>query len=328
MDSITKNRQSTTTLRAMIERAYGPDQVPDGEDFATELSYGFFNALYRVRLRDGAQAVLKIAPPAGVALMAREHGMMRNEIAAMELVRRASDVPVPRVHHNDVTGDLCGADWFAMEYVDAACFGIAAEAGELTPEVVDAGFEHLGALNRDLNRIVGERFGPVDGPGFATWPEAATTMFADVLADGARAGVDLGWDADVVRKVWDDHADVLAEVTVPRFVEVDLWAKNSMIREGRIVAIIDHERAMFGDPLMEAGLTGLDLPFFPDPTPFRRGFGLTGLTDGERTRRHLYTLWLAVTMLVETTYREQTPEQYRWAREQLDIVLGLLGRTR
>lgn len=327
MESVTKNRQSPETLRTMIERAFGPQQVPDGEGFATELTYGFFNALYRIRLADGKEVVLKIAPPAGVPVLTHEHDMMRNEIAAMDLVRRASAVPVPEVLHADLSREVCDADYFFMEHVDATCFGIAADAGQLPAHVVDAGFEHLGSLNRDLNAIVGTHFGPVRGPGFGTWREAATTMFRTVLADGVRAAVDLGWDPEVVLKAFEDRADVLDDVTGPRLVEVDLWAKNSMMRDGRIVAIIDHERAMFGDPLMEAGLTGLDLPSFPDPEPFMRGFGLVELDHSQRTRRHLYTLWLAVTMLVETTYRQQSPEQYRWACEQLDIAMGLLGRT-
>ncbi|BDZ41874.1 aminoglycoside phosphotransferase [Paraoerskovia sediminicola] len=328
MESITKNRQSTTTLRAMVERAYGPQQVPDGDDFATELSYGFFNALYRVRLRDGTQVVLKIAPPADVALMTREHGMMRNELAAMDLVRRESDVPIPRLDFVDVTGEVIGADYFFMEHIDAPCFGIAAEAGELSTAEVTAGFEDLGAVNRRLAAIVGPHFGPLEGEGFATWREAATAWFEDVLTDGEKAAVDLGWGYGDVREAWAAHADALEAVTEPRFVEVDLWAKNSMIRDGRIVAVIDHERAMFGDPLMEAGLTGLDLPDFPDPAPFARGFGLGELSDHEHTRRHLYTLWLAVTMLVETTYRGQPPEKYRWACDQLDVAMSLLGRSR
>lgn len=327
MESVTKNRQSIETLRTMVERGFGPQQVPGGDGFATELTDGFFNALYRIRLADGKEVVLKIAPPAGVPVLTHEHDMMRNEIAAMDLVRRESFVPVPELFHVDLSREVCDADYFFMEHVDATCFGIAADAGRLPPHVVEAGFEHLGSLNRDLNAIVGTRFGQLRGPGFGTWREAATTMFRTVLADGVRAAVDLGWDPDVVLKAFEDHADVLDDVSEPRLVEVDLWAKNSMMRDGRIVAIIDHERAMFGDPLMEAGLTGLDLPSFPDPAPFMRGFRLAALDDSQRTRRHLYTLWLAVTMLVETTYRQQSPQQYRWACEQLDIAMGLLGRT-
>jgi hypothetical protein len=63
MESITKNRQPADVLRAMVERAYGTDQVPAaGEDWVSELGHGWFNVAYRIRLRDGSRVVLKVAP--------------------------------------------------------------------------------------------------------------------------------------------------------------------------------------------------------------------------------------------------------------------------
>ncbi|MEV1245553.1 hypothetical protein [Nonomuraea sp. NPDC049750] len=52
MQSITKNRQPLKMLRAMIERAYGTARVPDGDDFAEEITHGWFNVVYCIRLRD------------------------------------------------------------------------------------------------------------------------------------------------------------------------------------------------------------------------------------------------------------------------------------
>ncbi|GAA4950569.1 hypothetical protein [Actinoplanes utahensis] len=48
MESLTKNRQAPGTLRAMIERAYGPGETLDS---AEELGHGWFNVAYRIRLR-------------------------------------------------------------------------------------------------------------------------------------------------------------------------------------------------------------------------------------------------------------------------------------
>ncbi|WP_394552432.1 phosphotransferase family protein [Agromyces sp. MMS24-JH15] len=216
-----------------------------------------------------------------------------------------------------------------MEYVDADNFGFAAADGRLSPEVVVAGNRELGALNREINTITGPHFGPLLGEGSSTWREAFTTMIEDTLADGERVGIELGWDPDEIRGIVAAHADALDEVTEPRLVEVDLWAKNSMIRDGRIVAILDHERAIFGDPLMEAGLTGLDLPGFDDPTDFMAGFGITSLTGPERTRRRLYSLYLSVIMVVETKYRGHTDtDVYDFGRTALDAVMAALGRVR
>ena len=51
MESVTKNRQSPATLRAMVERAYGAGQVPIGDGWVDELGHGWFNVAYRIRRR-------------------------------------------------------------------------------------------------------------------------------------------------------------------------------------------------------------------------------------------------------------------------------------
>lgn len=327
-ESITKNRQPLQTLRAMIERSYGTAQVPEGDDFAEEITHGWFNVAYRIRLRDGQQAVLKIAPPADVAVLTREHEMMRNELAAMSLVRDHTQVPIPRVDHADLSRELVDADYFFMEYVDADNFGIAASQGKLPDEVVVAGGRELGALNRELNTMVGPHFGPLRGPGSATWREAFSRLMEVTLSDGARVGVDLGRDYDEIRAVLGKNATVLDEVTEPRFVEIDLWTKNSMIRNGRIVAVLDHERAIYGDPLMEAGFSGIDLPAFGDPTDFMHGYGIGELSASQRVRRRLYSLCMVVSMIIETRYRgHQDTATYDFGREQLDLLMYQFGHS-
>ncbi len=329
MESTTKNRQPVSVLRTLVERAYGAEQVPEGDDFAHEITEGWFNVAYRIVLRDGQQVVLKIAPPAEIPVLTREVGMMRFELEAMRLVSTQTSVPVPRVDYVDLSHEAVDADLFFMEYVVADNFGLSADAGRLSPEVVAAGNRELGALNREINTVVGPHFGPLLGAGSATWREAFTTMIEDTLNDGERVGIDLGWEPDQIRAVLAENSDILDEVTVPQLVEVDLWAKNSMIRDGRIVAILDHERAVYGDPLMEAGLTGLDMPFFGDPTEFMAGFGRTELTPNERTRRRLYSLYLAVIMVVETRFRgHPDTEFYDFGRRELDALMATFGHTR
>ncbi|MFD6925756.1 hypothetical protein ACFV99_36805 [Streptomyces sp. NPDC059944] len=86
MESITKNRQPPDVLRAMVERAYGADQVPVGDGWVGELGHGWFNVAYRIRLRDGAEVVLKIAPPPHVEVMTYERGAMSTELATLQLL--------------------------------------------------------------------------------------------------------------------------------------------------------------------------------------------------------------------------------------------------
>ncbi|GAA2674107.1 MULTISPECIES: aminoglycoside phosphotransferase family protein [Actinosynnema] len=328
MESITKNRQSEDTLLAMVERAYGPDRVPEaGTDWVSELGHGWFNVAYRIRLRDGAEVVLKIAPPPGVEVMTYERGAMRIELAALELVRERTTVPVPEVHHADLGHDLCDADYFFMPFVDAANLGIA--KADLPAAEVAACMTALGRANRELNEIRSDWFGPLAGPGHPTWRAAFTALAEDLLRDGERRGVDLGWGYDEVRAVFAEHADALDEVVEPRYVEWDLWDSNTMVRDGEIVCVIDHERAFYGDPLIEAGFAATVLPAFGDPSAFLRGYGRGPLTGGEVTRRRLYCLHLVLVMVIETVYRGHADTtQYDWARERLTEVMGQFGRTR
>ncbi|CAL9581973.1 hypothetical protein SUDANB171_05029 [Streptomyces sp. enrichment culture] len=326
MESITKNRQPPAVLRAMIERAYGPGRVPHGEGWARELGHGWFNVAYRIRLRDGAEVVLKIAPPPGVEVLTYERGAMGIELAALELIRKHTAVPVPAVDFADRGHELCDADYFFMPFIDADNLGIIEDS--LPAAERDAYHERLGAANRELNSVRGTAFGPLAGPGDPSWRRVFTGMFEDVLADGERRAVDLGRPYATVRAVLTEYAATLDAVTEPRLVEWDLWGGNVMVREGRIVCIIDHERAFWGDPLIEAGFTGTQLAAFGDSTAFLRGYGRGPLSGNETWRRRLYCLYLVLVMVIETDYRGHTDtRQYDWARERLTEVMALFGRT-
>ncbi|WP_405910914.1 aminoglycoside phosphotransferase family protein [Streptomyces sp. NBC_00828] len=327
MESITKNRQSPEVLRAMAERAYGPDRSPEGEGWVSELGHGWFNVAYRVRLRDGYEAVLKIAPPSGVEVMTYEQGAMGIELAALDLIGKHTDVPVPRVDFADRSRELCDADWFFMPFVDAG--NLAVVGPELPAHELAEYKEQLGATNRQINSIRGTAFGPLAGPRDASWRRVFTDIVEDVLADGERRRVDLGWEYDTVREVLAEHAGSLDEVSEPRLVEWDLWDGNVLVRDGKITCVIDHERAFFGDPLIEHGFAGTQMAAFGDSTHFMRGYGHPPLTGTETVRRRLYCLHLMLIMVIETVYRGHTDTaQYEWAREQLTEIMGLLGRAR
>jgi aminoglycoside phosphotransferase (APT) family kinase protein len=324
VESNTKNRQPAETLRAMVAKAYGPGSAPAGEDWVSELGHGWFSVIYKLRLRSGRSVVLKIAPPPSVEVMTYEQGAMGIELAALRLIAERTGVPVPDVEFADQSHELCNADYFFMPYVDADNLGIVRE--ELTAAELEHFHEALGAVNRELNSIRGPWFGPLAGPADPSWRTAFTRMVEDVLKDGERRQVELGWDYDVIRAVVARNAGSLDEVTEPAYVEWDLWDGNVMIRDGAIVSILDHERAFYGDPLIEAGFAGSQLPAFGNPVAFMRGYGRGALTETEQVRRRLYCLHLALVMVIETVFRGHTDRrQYDWARAQLTAVMALLG---
>jgi aminoglycoside phosphotransferase (APT) family kinase protein len=330
MESITKNRQPPEALRAMVARAFGDERAADGDGWAEELGHGWFNVVYRIRLRDGEHVALKIAPPAEVEVMTYERGALRTELLTLDLIRKHTTVPVPDVLFHDATRELCDAEYFFMEFVEGENLGIVLDR---LPDAERDGYsEALGAANRQINGITGAHFGPLPGGvAGAGWRQVFTGMFEGVLADGARRGVDLGWDYDLVRTVLAEHADCLDEVGVPALVEWDLWESNVLIRDGAITCIIDHERAFYGDPLIEAGFVATELDGLAHPAAFLRGYGsdTRAFTPSERLRRRLYNLHLILIMVIETVYRGHTdPAQYDQARARLDTVMADFGHRR
>src|SRR5262249_22581144 len=156
-----------------------------------------FNVVYELRLRDGAHVVLKIAPSPQVEVLTYERGMLATELAALQLIREETGVPVPPVGFADASRELCDADYFLMPFVAADT--LEPVKAELPAAEVDAYHEALGAANRELNSIRGPAFGPLAGPGDPSWHAVFTGMLEDVLRDGERRDVALGFDYDVVR---------------------------------------------------------------------------------------------------------------------------------
>jgi aminoglycoside phosphotransferase (APT) family kinase protein len=126
------------------------------------------------------------------------------------------------------------------------------------------------------------------------------------------------------RAVVRDRADALDEVTVPCFVHWDLWDPNVFVAPDtlEVVGVIDLERAMWADPLME----GRFLSKIGD-TAFIDAYGIPMLaTPGTVRRRLLYDLYLFVIMVVEVAYRHYpTDEIDRNGREHLALTLARLG---
>ncbi|WP_437587436.1 hypothetical protein [Sorangium sp. So ce1000] len=63
MESKTKSTKTRPQIAAMAARAFGGMALADSEDAVCELKEGWFNAAYDVRLADGREVILKIAPP-------------------------------------------------------------------------------------------------------------------------------------------------------------------------------------------------------------------------------------------------------------------------
>ena len=298
VESISKTRLRPAQFEAIVERAFGGAVSLASVDECTE---GWFNAVHRLSFDDNRTVVLKIAPPPSVRVLRYEADIIRAEVDALRLVREQTDVPVPEVLVWDDSGAVVTSPYFVM----SACPGalLSERRGDLDEtaawEVDRQVVGHVGAMNE----LVGQAFGrsAPAAPRFDTWREAFGSLVLDLLADATDVDVDLPVAAGKLAAIVESHLDALDAVTTPRFVHWDLWDPNVFVdpATNEVVGIIDFERVLWADPLMEAQFTNKRKHDRVVDAYGRRLFDEPGALE----RRRLYDLYLYLVMLVECSYR-------------------------
>lgn len=318
MESKTKNRKTREQVARMVERAFNGLTLADGEDALVELKEGWFNAAYNVRLSDGREVILKIAPPPGAEILTYETNIMTTEVATMRLVAQDPAIPVPEIYAFDTARDLCDSDYFFMEKLTGENYGHARDA--IAPEVQAQLDQQIGRIVRQINTFTGVYFG-YDGNSDLrgkTWKEAFLKIMDSVLANGVKKNAEYGVSVAEIRKTLLKHAPSLETVLIPRLVHWDAWDLNFFVKDGLVTGIIDFERALWADPLMEAQFRALA---FGGVSESMRSYGKTTFTHDEEVCCHLYTLHLALVMKTECYYRNYDTD------EVANMSLGMLGQA-
>lgn len=204
------------------------------------LSGGRRNSHHRLELDDGSQWVLR--------LYAAADGRHEVEVAVHELVARA--VPVPRIIDADYRPEICSLPFALLEYVEGTTLDVLVSQGR-TPGrelFVELGwklqavhmhrYERIGFFDHEL-RVVEIIPGLVDL--YAPFVETAAQYLGPTRAAAL---------LELVRR----HAPALAELDrSSALVHGDFRPANLMVREERLVALLDWEFAMAGHALADLG---------------------------------------------------------------------------
>lgn len=320
IDSVTKNRIAPEELNRVLESALG--RAPEN---ITELDEGMFNAAYALTMGEGTRYVLKVAPSPQVTLLHYERDLIHTEIMVLKELKEKTSIPVPSVICASGTGEeLGGAPWFVMEFLEGDSYHRVKDS--LPREARDAVSRRLGEYLAEMNAIRGPLFGYPGIPSEQSqmWEEAFPAMLEGILKDGERENIPLPLGYDEIRALAARDFPALSEVTLPSLVHWDLWDGNVFVKDGRVTGLIDCERALWADPLMEQNfchISGLEEPFF-------QGYGRGGpKTEGEKARRRLYDLYLFLIMVIETYYRRFEPnQQIKWSYPLLEKFLDTYPR--
>lgn len=309
MESQTKAKLNGNQLQAIIAKHFGSDTVILQQ---TELHNGWFNTAYDLALSSGNNVILKVAPEAGVVTLTCEKNTMKSEVGILWFLRSQGVLPVPEVYAYNASFDLVPSEYFLMEKMEGEPYNLIRDAmSEREREQIEY---EMGRYNRQINEIQGRRFGGFfedGGNSYDTWREAFAAMMSDLLADGRELGVVLPAPYEAIEEEVDMQLQCLDVALEPRLLHWDLWNGNVFVKEGHVNAIIDWERAFWGDPLFEFYFSHME-----NSEAFYQGYGRRFDSPNELQRRKLYNFYLDLLYVIECYSRQYgNPDHLKWAHE-------------
>lgn len=147
------------------------------------------------------------------------------------------------------------------------------------------------------------------------------TAIETLINDAVSLNVDFGIDVQKMLDAVGNHSSLLDEVEIPQFIHWDLWEGNVFVKDGKVTGIIDFERCMWGDPLME----NIFMHYTKTETSYTKGYGVGKFTENQLCRRHLYNLYMMALMCVEPYFRGYTGSWlHNYALENLSFEVNWL----
>ncbi|MGB4660506.1 MAG: aminoglycoside phosphotransferase family protein [Mobilitalea sp.] len=303
---VTKNRQSLETIQIMAAKAFPDQSIIE----LSELTEGLCNVAYLLLLDSGKKAILKIAPKDKHTLLTNEVNMMKAEIMAMQLSREHTDVPVAEVYLYDDTRMICDSEYFFMEVLEGQSYY--SVKNTLTPEVICQVDYEIGRIEKAITSVKGNKFGLMgDAEHWAdNLYDMTYRMLSGVLQDAMAKNIVIGFSSEEILAELTIDKNCFLEVTQAAFVHWDMWEGNIFIKDGHVCGIIDWERAMWGDALMDDRFRR-----HTRNDDFLKGYGQKDFSMEEIRRICWYDVFLYLTMMTEGAYREYEDDgQYQWVK--------------
>jgi len=287
----------------------------------TEITEGWFNTIYLLKLVNGEKVGLKIAPPQEFEPMTYEKDLILAEIGVQS-----------RLVEEGIKGTkiicsgknlLCGQemDWFMYSWVEGQNLGSSRQTmGEQEQSLADI------EVSRELgmvNSITSGYFGRWnnDNSKSTTWGECFAKITNDLIFDSERKNIELPWEATEINALLKKSLNTLNTVKIPSLVLWDLHDGNIIVdpQTGRVKAFIDGDRALWGDPLMEfyfrSFLNLSDNWLSSYLENFKGDKNLLDLkSELGQLRIYWYDFYLALVMVIEKTYRGYAEDHDTWAK--------------
>lgn len=309
MESLTKNKQDRKVIEQMVSRAFPNMACRE----ITELKEGYFNVAYLIILDNDEKAILKIAPHPDSKIMSYEKNIMFSEVDSLRLVNKETDVPVPDIIYYDNSYEFCSFEYYFMSVIEGETLNVIRDS--LSEEEKKAIQKEIGEYTHSMNQITGTRFGYYGQPILqgTNWFNVFRSIIELAYYDANAANIQVPIKEEELLSLLDRDKSYFDEVTVPVLVHWDIWEGNVFIKDKKISGIIDFERCIWGDPLLELGFRSYDRN-----ADFFEGYGVLSLTKEEDRRARWYDVYQFLLMILESEYRKyETDDLYTWSKDMI-----------
>lgn len=319
MGSATRYRQSNETIRKMTERAFGK-----AEDFsAKEMSGGFFSAVYLVEA-NGEKYVLKLAAYDAVKVMRHEKDYIPTEAKMLRMFNEKTDIPMPKLLYFDDSRDICKVPYFFMSYIDGKPL---CETQGLTDGQISDIKREMGVITRKMCSIKMPHYGVPALPETFTDKNSGFTvgLFEMLVRDAEEKDIEKpSISGDELISLICSQSAALDAADAPCCAHTDTWDGNIMVRDGKLVGLIDFAAVYYADPLMSHDFHDFGSGPRED---FLEGFGKSGFDRSERIRIQIYKLWQQLGMVVERGCRcYEDSNLYDWVPDVFANEVGVLKK--
>lgn len=291
---------------------------------ASLLTGGMFNTTYLVKTEKYGLLVLRLGPINRHLLMPFEHYLMEAEEYVYALCVKQG-IPVPEVLLTDTTKTLIDRDFMITRYIPSRPMCDITLGNERHDEIV----RDIGIATARMHEITASHFGRIvdvkNGGGFELWSEALFHELWEWEQVGVPTALFSESEHDEIRMLFEKAVPYLDQITTPHLVHNDLWCGNILIRtdteKNGFVAIIDADRALWGDPDLEFSA----IQWTHSEDSFWIGYGRRISYDhADCIRRGIYNLitrlWNAYVYLCEyNQYDNAISERGEAVRQMIDL---------
>jgi aminoglycoside phosphotransferase (APT) family kinase protein len=308
MKSVTQAPVSIENVKKAVYEHFGQNTKIG---VITELSEGYYSVAYSIELPGkDYDIILKVAPEKLGHQQIYEQNCIEIEIKFYKIIQNLNpipDIPMSELLAYSLDDTLIGRKYFITKKFKGKPWS--SIKNKLSKAENDSVYFQLGQIQANINAVSGTNFGrliehakfPVKS---TSWEITFMGMLKNLFRDSKQFKVKPPITESDLTNHLKQCMDALAEVKEPSLVHWDLWQGNVFIIENegkwKIEGIIDFERALWGDPLMEVYFRENYLK--PE---FLRGYKHPILeSKNAQIRDCLYGIYLYMIIMIEPNVRQ------------------------